>query len=258
MTDKKFEVLKNVKLTPDIYRLVLKTDLLPKINCGQFANVKIPNRPELLLRRPFSINAFDYKKNTMDIVFKVSGAGTNELSRLSPRDTLEIFLPLGNGFIIKPKQKRVALVGGGLGVCPLLSVPLSYHDKQYFSFLGFSSLQNAILTDSFKGFSEEIFVSSDDGSIGKKGFITEQLKHNLKLVKPDIILSCGPRGMFKALKDMTAELKTEIYISLEERMACGLGACLVCACDVVKDGLRHKKRVCKDGPVFNIDETDFA
>lgn len=250
MTDKVFEIIKQTRLSADIFRMTLRTDKLPEIRAGQFLNLEIPNRPDLLMRRPFGINGFDTAADTVDILYRVRGKGTEVLSALKEGTEVNVFLPLGNGFTLAPEHKKVVIVAGGMGIAPLLPLPQTYAGREYYSFLGFKTKADAVMTDAFRAFSKETFVNIDeDGG----GFITDVLKRELDRIKPDVILSCGPEALFSALKKIDTG-KTPVFVSLEERMACGLGACLVCACEISENGEKHKKRVCKDGPVFLLSE----
>lgn len=255
MTETIFTVTENKKLCTGIFKLTLKTDNLEEINCGQFINIEIPGRKDLLLRRPFAICGFDSSKNTLAVCFRVVGTGTQQLAAVTAGEKLRGTYPLGNGFNLSSNHKTVALIGGGAGIFPLLSVFKCYGDRKIHTFLGFKNRENAILIEEFEKYSKEVLISTEDGSLGASGYVTDSLKRNIDRIKPDIILACGPAEMYKSLK---AALKgypdIPVLISLEERMGCGIGACLVCACALQgRDGL-YNKRVCRDGPIFNLNE----
>jgi dihydroorotate dehydrogenase electron transfer subunit len=175
-------------------------------------------------------------------------------------DITEATAFLGRGFEIKSKSKyrRVALVGGGVGVAPLLSffesgaLPLLDTPKdsgiEFSAFLGFSSANKAILIEEFKAVCKRVEIATDDGSMGVKEFVTDLFVKNLAAVKPDAVFACGPKPMLKALAH--ANISVPVFVSCEEKMACGFGVCMVCVCQTA-DGY---KRVCNDGPVFNIKE----
>lgn len=255
MTETLFTVIENKMLCSDVYKLTLKADIYEDIKCGQFLSVEIPHHKELLLRRPFAVNDYDSTKKSITFCYKVVGSGTQALSKLSYGERLAGIYPLGNGFTIANNYKTVILLGGGVGIFPLLIVPKSYPDKKYHTLLGFKNKDSAILINEFEAFSKEVLISSEDGSIGAGGFVTDSLKRNIDRIKPDIILSCGPKEMFKALKSALNDYpEIPVFVSLEERMGCGIGACLVCTCGINKNGEVHNKRVCKEGPVFNLNE----
>lgn len=259
MVEHIFTVTENAMLCDGIYLMTLKADAeLPDINCGQFINVEIPSRQDLLLKRPFAIYDYDKPRKLISFCYKVAGKGTEQLSKAAAGQKLRAAYPLGNGFTIAENQKRIILIGGGVGIFPLYSVFKSYPDKSYYSMLGFKERCLVILKREFEEKSAELFLCTEDGSLGETGFVTDLLKNNIDRIKPDLILSCGPRPMFKALKEALKDYPDiPVQISLEERMACGIGACLVCACGIKSDGKVLRKRVCKDGPVFSLYEVEL-
>lgn len=247
----------NIKLTEDIFTLKIETKEKLNVRCGQFVNVSIPNRKDLILKRPFGI--VNYTENTFDIAIQVRGEGTNELSKVKKGDKLNITVGLGNGFYLLEKEKKIALIGGGIGVFPLLSVKDTYKDREIYSFLGFRSKDNMCFTDDFEKTSKKTFISTDDGSFGEKGNAVASFIKHIDEIKPDVVLACGPKIMFKTLKkEMEKYPEIRTLISLEERMGCGVGACLVCTCKIYnKKGDTEHRRVCTDGPVFNIKEVNL-
>lgn len=252
-------VLENRQLTDDVFALTLHAEKTEEIKCGQFINLKVPNRPDLLLKRPFGIVSFDKTKRKLGVCIQIRGEGTKELSMVEVGDKIEATFPLGNGFEIKESYKKIALVGGGIGVFPLLSVPTLYQNKKFYSFLGFRNKDNMYLLDEFQKVSEKTFVATDDGSFEYKGFCVDRLKSQIEKLNPDVVLACGPKGMFKSLKEvMKNHPNIPTFVSLEERMGCGIGACLVCTCKIKNEnGEVKNKRVCADGPVFNLNEVDL-
>ena len=222
---------------------------LPPIRCGQFLHLKVGGA--YLLRRPFCIHAFT--EQTVTVVFAVVGGGTKQLASCKEGDTLYAVLPIGNGFTLEEKNKTVVLLGGGLGCAPLATVPVLYPDKTYHSYLGFGNKDAVLFEQTFAAFGKTT-VATNDGSYGKKGFVTDVLKEDLARVKPDVILTCGPTPMLKAAAKLTLETGIPAYMSGEQRMGCGVGACLVCTCAVKGEDGVHNKRVCVDGPVFKLEE----
>ncbi len=259
MQERELTITENELIAKNIYRMSFCIEGgVGGIKCGQFVNLSL-NRADMLLRRPFGLCSFDKDGSSISICYQVVGKGTEALCKMKAGQTLYATLPLGNGFTLSSEHKRVALIGGGVGVFPLNSVPLCYPDKEYFSFLGYRSECFACMKDEFGGFSRT-HIATDDGSLGKRGNAVELFLNGYDEVKPDIILACGPTVMLKSLKTALQERKINIpaYVSLEERMGCGVGACLVCVCrQKTASGDINHARVCKDGPVFDIMEVEL-
>ena len=259
-------VAEAVRLNDYAYSMTLEAgeDLTGSISCGQFVHIKCGE--ERLLRRPISICSWD--KTTLRVVFEVRGEGTEWLSRRKAGDELDVLGPLGHGF--DPTVKKILVVGGGIGVPPMLGVAraAAAAGAEVHAALGFRDQGHRMLTDEFAECCRSMSVISDDGSTGRKGFVTELVEEFLQNTPcvsadcascsgrpvPPVVMACGPKGMLKAVAKVCAAHGVECQVSLEERMGCGVGACLVCACDMA-DGSR--KHVCKDGPVFNAKEVDW-
>lgn len=246
MTEVKAIVKDNIKLTEDIFTLKLETTEKLDIRCGQFVNVSIPNRKDLILKRPFGI--VNYGENNFDIAIQIRGEGTNALSKVQKGDVLSITVPLGNGFYLLDKEQKVALVGGGIGTFPLLSVKDTYKTREIYSFLGYRNKSSMCFVDDFEKTSKQTFVSTDDGSYGEKGNAVQSFIKHIDEIKPDVVLACGYKIMFKTLKEeMKKYPNIRTLVSLEERMGCGVGACLVCTCKIYnKKGDTEHRRVCTD------------
>lgn len=237
--------------------IAYKTGLL-KISCtdhflklfrpGQFAHIMIPHAEESLLRRPISINYVDYENNEVHLVYGVVGKGTLALTKLKPGDSLDVLMPLGNGFHITSSMKKIWLIGGGIGVAPLKSVVSKYKDRDYSAFLGFRSKQFAYQILDFQCFSSFCSINTDDGTFGEKGFCTDSLALKLKKEQPDVILACGPPMFFKSLAKVAGDVP--VQVSMEQKMGCGTGGCSTCVCKIGED----YKRVCVEGPVFDSKE----
>jgi dihydroorotate dehydrogenase electron transfer subunit len=209
---------------------------------GQFAHLAVPG---VFLRRPISIAGFDPDVNTARFIVRLAGEGTRNLAALKPGGTIRILLPLGNPFPAV-SSGNIWLVGGGLGVAPLLYAArtLSGTARGLRSFLGFGDERSV--------FGAEEMSELSEMTLGVGGFITDKVSGAFASGLPDVIFSCGPKPMMGALKKICAARGVPLYVSMEERMGCGVGACLVCAC-AVQDGAGYR-RVCRDGPVFDAEE----
>lgn len=235
--------------------LKLKSDMpLPEIRGGQFVNVRVDGCDKAYLRRPISIHDVDYQNNTIDLLIQEKHEGTTKLCALPVGATVNVVLPLGNGFTMPEKDDNVLLVGGGIGIAPLLyfsrkiqSITLCKDAIHRVSFLlGGRTQSDLMLLDRFRN-EGDVFITTNDGSMGEKGFVTE---HSLwKTMKINKIYACGPMPMMKAVAKLARERGIWCEVSLENQMACGIGACLCCI-ENTKEG---NLCVCKEGPVFNIE-----
>ena len=255
MTQKKIEaaVYSQVQLAEGIFSMWLGAGEMAKAAVpGQFIAV-YPNDSARLLPRPISICETDPEKELLRIVYRVAGEGTKELSSCRAGDTLSIMGPLGNGFPLK--DKKALLIGGGIGIPPMLELAKALSCEKT-AVLGYRDSQTFLAEEIGKY--AGLAVATEDGSVGTKGTVLDAIK--AQGLKADIIYACGPTPMLRALKEYAAKEGIECWISLEERMACGVGACLGCVChskDVDEHSNVRNKRVCKDGPVFLADEVEL-
>ncbi len=251
-------VVGNEEIAPGIFEIDFQLPEDIFFRCGQFVNLSVGDGLHLL-RRPFAVLFYDKNTRTAGVCYQVKGEGTKLLSQRKEGDKLTCVIPLGNGFILKEEEKRVALIGGGVGVFPLLSVLGEYKDsdKHFRSYMGFRSAAYVNTFGMYDKRSDALFVATDDGSFGKKGTSVSLFFEDFEQAKPDVIFACGPTPMLRALKAGLSErgIGVPCYVSLEERMGCGIGACLVCVCH--KAGGEANVRVCKDGPVFEIGEVEI-
>lgn len=258
MKELKAKVCLNEKIAPGIFEMDLQLPEDIQFRCGQFVDLSVGDGAHLL-RRPFAVLFYDRGARIAGICYQVKGEGTKLLSEKKEGDELSCVLPLGNGFSIGERQKRVALIGGGVGVFPLLSVLREYYesDKHFRCYMGFRSAAYVNTFGRYDHRSDALFVATDDGSFGKKGTAVSEFFDDYAQAKPDVILACGPTPMLRALKAGLQErgISVPCYVSLEERMGCGIGACLVCVCKT--KGGKGNRRVCKDGPVFEIGEVEI-
>ena len=219
---------------------------LPDIAPGQFVQVRVDGSPSTYLRRPISIHDVDFQKNEISLLVQQVGEGTRHLSSAKVGDLINIVFPLGNGFTLPKKSESVLLVGGGIGIAPLYYFAKVLNDKgiRPTLLLGGKTESDLLRLVDYQQFGET-FVTTEDGSLGEKGFVTMHSIWQEKLF--DKIYVCGPKPMMKAVAKMAAEKDVWCEVSLENLMACGLGACLCC----VEDTVDGHVCVCKEGPVFN-------
>lgn len=251
MKDYCLKVAYNREVIGGVYEMkLIFGEKVPEIKCGQFLHLKAGG--EYLLRRPFCIYKFDSESVT--VIYAVVGGGTRKIAQFQKDDSVCAVLPIGNGFTLSENHRKVVLLGGGIGCAPLLTVPVSYPNCEYYSYLGFSDKSMIMFASDFKKFGKTE-VCTDNGSFGRAGYVTDVLRTDINKIKPDVILTCGPTPMLKAAARLSAETKIPAYMSGETRMGCGVGACLVCACAVKeKNGEIVNKRACVDGPVFNLED----
>lgn len=242
--------VKSVAKIHERYVLIKLTDEqpLPDMLPGQFVEVRVDGSPTTFLRRPISINFVDKEQNELWLLVAAVGDGTRRLAQLQPGDLLNCVLPLGNGFTMPSKAgEHFLLVGGGVGVAPLLYMGAQMHRLgcEPTFLLGARTGKDLLMLDEFKKYGH-VCVTTEDGSEGEKGFVTN---HSL-LQKQyfERIATCGPTPMMKAVARYARQANTECEVSLENLMACGLGACLCC----VEKTSMGNVCVCKEGPVFNI------
>lgn len=242
-----FTIQKNHSLNEDTFVLELYSPELPDIKAGQFVNVKIENSPSTFLRRPISVHDVDPQKGLLYLLIKKNGKGTTQLSMLQEGDRLNIILPLGNNFSM-PSNGRCLLVGGGVGIAPLfyLSKELKKRGMSVVVLIGARSKENIILQKEYEKYAS-VYYTTEDGSYGEKGFPTQ---HSVLSECFDHIYCCGPEPMMRSIAQYAYMNKIDCEVSLENTMACGIGACLCCV-NETKEG---HKCVCVDGPIFNIND----
>jgi dihydroorotate dehydrogenase electron transfer subunit len=243
-------VVSNQKLNRDHVLLELKSEVpLSGITAGQFANILVDKSSNVFLRRPFSIFQVDYKCNTISVLIKAMGEGTKCLANSKVGDSLSVIFPLGSGYSIPKTKSRVLMVGGGVGIAPLmlLSASLSNDSHQIEILIGAKSAGDLVLLDVFSEFGT-VHTTTEDGSHGSRGFVTNHslLQQDIKLF--DIIYTCGPEPMMKAVAKLAYSNNIACEVSLENTMACGYGVCLCC----VTETMQGHRCVCTDGPVFDI------
>ncbi len=235
MKDVIFEIVQNVALTDSVYKMVMSGDTSEISGSGQFVNIKLDGQ---YLRRPISI--CDYDGDTLTLLYKVVGVGTEQMSKMAAGEKLSVLVGLGNGYDTSLSGDAPVLVGGGVGVPPLykLCKLLKAQGKRVTVVLGFNTASEIFYKDEFEKIADRVIITTVDGSYGIKGFVTNALDFDFTYT-----YSCGPFPMLRALASAT---DVSGQYSLEERMGCGFGACMGCSCKT----MLGNKRVCKDGPVF--------
>lgn len=250
------KVVDNCRLHKNYCLLKLTSDnILPEMMPGQFVQVRVDNSPKTFLRRPISINYVDRENNQLWLLIQLVGEGTRKLAEANKGDIINLMLPLGNGFTIPEdnKNQKLLLVGGGVGTAPMLYLGAYLKGlgfKPYF-LLGARSKNDLLQLNRFEELGQT-FMTTEDGSLGEKGFVTN---HSiLKDVRFDHIYTCGPKPMMMAVAKFASANSISCEVSLENTMACGIGACLCCV-EKLKD--EHHVCVCTEGPVFNINKLSW-
>lgn len=231
------------------------SDPLPEMEPGQFVEVRVDGSPTTFLRRPISINNVDASRNELHLLVAAIGDGTRKLAQLKKGETLNVMLPLGNGFTMpQDRTKKHLLVGGGVGVAPLLYLGNKIKETggEATFLLGARTAKDLLMIDEFRQ-AGRVFVTTEDGSEGEKEFVTN---HSiLSKEKFDMISTCGPKPMMMAVARYAKAADTECEVSLENKMACGLGACLCC---VEKTQDKGNVCICTEGPVINSKRLEWA
>ena len=245
-------ITRREKIGTGIYSMWIRTEQVAEhAKAGQFVSVYC-NDGSRILPRPISICEINKEEKTLRLVYRVAGKGTGEFSAMKTGETLHIVGPLGNGF--PKKEKKAFLIAGGIGIPPMLQLAKELDcEKQIV--LGYRD--ELFLLDEFQK-QGEVYLATEDGSAGTKGNVLDAIRANA--LTADVIYACGPMPMLRALKKYAAENGIECWISMEERMACGIGACLACVCKSKEKDAHsnvNNKRICKEGPVFLAEEVEF-
>ncbi len=252
-------VISQKALTADVYLLTFEspTDLSLGYEPGQFLHFRVTDSFDFTLRRPLSLCAADVENNHITVVYRAQGEGTKRLIRLKAGDQVDVLGPLGHGFPAHEGDKNVLLIGGGIGVPPLVELARQFHESQVrvVSALGFATQAQAILLDELSDCGS-LFVATEDGSIGQHGFVTQLLTEDF-CVGIDRYYACGPTPMLKAVQRVMKDRNIAGYLSLEERMGCGIGICVGCVHPIARDGKVVNRKTCKEGPVFLAEEVIF-
>lgn len=249
------QVIENKLIARGVYLITLEGDLIFDIKePGQFVHIKCAQGLDPLLRRPLSICDVDKERSQLKLIYRAEGKGTRLLANKIPGETVDVLGPLGKGFPYKSRKvgEKAVLIGGGIGVPPLyyLSKLLNEQGVEVVHILGFQSAEHVFFEEEFKALGETHVVTVD-GSHGGKGLVTDMLS-KWSLDSWDAMYSCGPTPMLQALAELFADTENA-YLSLEQRMGCGIGACFACVCHTPDSAVSYKK-ICSDGPVFRVGE----
>lgn len=242
-------------IAKDIYSMWISTKAIAReAKPGQFVSVYTKDASRLL-PRPISLCEIDREKDALRIVYRIAGDGTREFSRLRAGYTIDILGPLGNGFPLEEaKGKRVMLMGGGIGIPPMLETAKAIQGEKIIV----SGYRDELFLTEELNAAGQLYLATEDGSAGTKGNVLDAVKANR--LEADLIFACGPTPMLRAIKAYALDKGIPCWVSMEEKMACGIGACLACVCKSTEvDGHSqvHNKRICKDGPVFLSTEVEL-
>jgi len=249
----KASVIDNKKLINNHYLITLRPEVkITPPRPGNFFMVAVDTGLDPLLKRPFSVHR--WSDGNFQLFYRVVGKGTKILSEKKPGNSLDILGPLGKGFPAPKKDKQIILVAGGMGIAPIFAMAERIRNNNPLLFYGTKTKKTVFFTDEFRSLGIDPVVSTDDGTFGMKGNIVKILKKHLTRdslpVTRYLLYACGPEIMLEALSDLASQFNIKGYVAMEQNMACGIGTCLGC---VVKTRKGHK-RVCKEGPVFPIEE----
>ena len=256
------KLVKKEQLKPDIFKFSVEApEIVKDAKQGHFIEIRVTDNVEPFLRRPISIYNMEKEKGILEFIFQVKGKGTEILSKKTEGDLIDIVGPLGYGTFKYDNYQNIAVIGGGIGVFPLyeLSKNAKNDGKNVSTYLGFRSKDFVVLEEEFKSVSDKLVLTTDDGTYAEKGFAIDFLKKDIEQEKIDCIYACGPLPMLKAVRNYAIEKNIPCQISLEEKMACGMGVCLGCAVKTAKSSQDNPEywHVCKAGPVFEAKEVEI-
>jgi len=252
----KGKIVEQIDLNNNYHKVKIEApQIVQKATPGQFVMLSKWKIKELFLKRPFSFHNIEPNSDTFDILYKNVGKGTQILAESKIGDLVELIGPLGNGFKIPENTHKIAIVARGIGIAPLLPLMLESKHKgiEVYSFLSARTKNLLLYNDKIDSISKETFYTTDDGAKGVKGKVTDFLEKILKEIVIDVVYTCGSKRLTKHIKKLQKKYNFLAYVSLEEHMACGIGACKGCVCKT-KSGY---KRVCREGPVFPVEEVIF-
>ena len=258
----KAKLLKKEELKPEIFKFSVQADeIVNTARPGNFIEIRVNDDIEPFLRRPISIYNMDKEKGILEFIFQVKGKGTTILAKRNEGEAIDIVGPLGFGTFKYSSYENLAIIGGGIGVFPLyeLAKNAKNENKNVNTYLGFRNKDLVVLENEFTQVSSQLTITTDNGSYSQKGFAIDFLKKDIEAGKIDSIYACGPLPMLRAVRELALEKNIPCQISLEERMACGLGVCLGCAVKTAKSSKEAPEywHVCKAGPVFQAKDVEI-
>lgn len=258
----KSKLLKKEELKSGIFKFSVQADEITQTaKPGNFIEIRVNNDIEPFLRRPISIYNIKKEEGILEFIFQVKGKGTKILSERREGELIDIVGPLGYGTFKYSSFQNLAIIGGGIGVFPLYELAKCAHveNKNVNTYMGFRNKDLVVLEDEFGKVSNNLTITTDDGSYAQKGFAIDFLKKDIEDGKIDSIYACGPLPMLKAVRELAIEKNIPCQISLEEKMACGLGVCLGCAVKTAKSPKESPEywHVCKAGPVFQAKDVEI-
>lgn len=256
------KLVKVQKLKDDIYKFSIDAkEIVDNAKCGQFIEIRVTDNIDPFLRRPISIYNLDKENGILEFIFQVKGKGTEILARKKEGEFIDVIGPLGSGIFDYSKYENLAIIGGGIGIFPLyeLAKEAKKDEKSVNIYLGFRNKDYVVLENEFKEISSSTCIATDDGSYGKNGFAINYLKEDIENGKIDSIYACGPMPMLRAIKELAIQKNIPCFVSLEEKMGCGIGVCLGCAVKKVQENTENIEytHVCKQGPVFDATKVEF-
>ena len=256
------KLIKKEQLKSDIYKFSVQApEIVKEAKPGNFIEIRVSDQTEPFLRRPISIYNLEKENGILEFIFQVKGKGTEILSKKKENDLIDIIGPLGYGTFKYDQYKNLGIIGGGIGVFPLyeLAKCAKKDNKNVNTYLGFRYKDYVVLEDEFQNVSDNLTITTDDGSYAKQGFAINFLEKDIEEGKIDAIYACGPLPMLKAVQKLAIEKNIPCQISLEEKMGCGLGVCLGCAVKTAKSPKDAPEywHVCKAGPVFQAKDVEI-
>lgn len=258
----KAKLIQKQEIGPEMLKYSVKAkEITGTARPGQFIEIRVNDDIEPFLRRPISIYNMDKQNGILEFIFQIKGKGTKILSQKREGELIDIIGPLGFGPFKYSNYQKLGIIGGGIGVFPLYELAKSAksENKNVNIYLGFRNKELVVLENEFKNVSDKLQITTDDGSYAEKGFAIDFLRKDIEDGKIDSIYACGPVPMLRAVKKLAMEKEIPCQISLEERMACGLGVCLGCAVKTAKSTAEEPEywHVCKAGPVFQAKDVDI-
>ena len=256
------ELVNKKQLKKDLFKFSIKApNIVKNSKPGNFIEIRVSEQTEPFLRRPISIYNLDRENGILEFIFQVKGKGTKLLSKKETGELIDIVGPLGYGTFKYDDYQNIAVIGGGIGIFPLYELAKSAKNdnKNVNTYIGFRNQDLVVLEEEFKQVSNNLVLTTDDGSYGKKGFAINFLEEDINNGKIDSIFACGPLPMLKAVQNLANEKNIPCQISLEEKMACGLGVCLGCAVKTANSPKENPEylHVCKAGPVFDSKDVEI-